>query len=138
MLLDKQNLMSYQQAITVSAVSTDQIDLGPNHSNLASGNDRHIPLLVNVDQTFLAAGAATLQVQVQSSNSSTFASGVRTHCDRTFTKAELVPNAKLEHGFDLPPDVLQYVRVNYVVATGPFTAGKITIGVLASRQTNVN
>lgn len=136
MLLDRQNLWSYQQAITVSAPSTDIVDLGPNHWAGASGDDRDIDVMIAVDQVFAAAGAATLQVDVQSSNDSAFGSGVKTHYSRVFQKAELIQSGKLDLGIDLPPDVLRYVRANYTVGTGPFTAGKLTMGVTASRQTN--
>lgn len=136
MLLDRENMMSYKQAITVSAVSTNVIDLGPPHHMGASGNDKEIPLLLAVDEVFDAVGAATLTVALQSSPVENFGSGVITHFSRVFTKAELIQNGRLELGMSLPVDVQRYVRANYTVTTGPMTAGKLTLGVTASRQTN--
>jgi hypothetical protein len=137
MILDKENMMSYKQAITVTAVSTNVIDLGPNHHMGASGNDKPIPVIIAIDEVFTDVGSdATLRVQLKSSNAEAFGSGVKIHYDRTFTFAELLQSGKLEHGMSLPPDVQRYVRTDYTVASGPFTAGKITVGVAASRQTN--
>lgn len=135
-ILDRENLFSYKQAITASATSTDVVNLGPPHHMGASGHDSEIPLLLAVDEVFTAAGDATLTVALQSSPVEAFGSGVKTHYTRTFTKAELIRNGRLELGAALPVDVQQYVRANYTVATGPFTAGRLTFGVVTSRQTN--
>lgn len=138
MILDKENMLSYKQAITVTANSTDVIDLGPNHWAYASGNDKPIPMMLAIDEAFTDSGSdATLRIQVQSSNAEAINSGVRTHYDRTFTFAELLQNGRLDHNINLPPDVQRYVRATYTVASGPFTAGKLTLGVTASRQTNL-
>ena len=136
MILDKQNLLSYKQAITVSAVSTNSIDLGPNMWNKSSGDDRGMPLGLFVDESFTAAGAATLTIDIQSSNASDFSSGVVTHQSITLAKADLATAKKLPHSLAIPPDAKEYVRANYTVTTGPFTAGKLTLGNVASRQTN--
>lgn len=136
MILDKQNLLSYKQAITVSAASTNVIDLGPNMWNKASGDDRGMALGLFIDEVFLAAGAATLTIDIQSSNDSAFGSGVVTHQSITIPKANLATAKKMTQSLAIPPDAKRYVRANYTVATGPFTAGKLTLGNIASRQTN--
>ena len=63
-ILDMQNMLSYKQAVTVSAVSANIIDLGPNMWSKSSGNDTPIPLELFVEETFAAAGAATLQMSL--------------------------------------------------------------------------
>lgn len=136
MILDKENMFSYKQAITATADSTNIVDLGGPHWMGASGNDKEIPLLLAIDEVFTASGSATLQVQLKSSPVVGFGSGVRTHYDRTFAKGDLIKNGRLELGASLPVDVQRYVKAVYTVATGPMTAGKITFGVTASRQTN--
>ncbi len=136
-ILDRQNLLSWKQAITVSAASTDIIDLGPNMWSKSSGSDRDIPLGLFVDEAFIAAGAATLQVDIQSSNDKTFATGVVTHNGVNLPKANLVTTKKLPKSLNIPVDAKRYVRANYTVATGPFTAGKLTLGVVASQMTNI-
>lgn len=137
MLLDKQNLLSYKQAITATANSTNVIDLGPSAWWKASGNDQPIPVILSIDEAFADVSSdATLRIQLQSSTAEGMGSNLRTHYDRTFTFAELIQSGRLDHGISLPPDVQRYVRATYTVASGPFTAGKITLGVAASRQTN--
>lgn len=137
MLIDKENLLSYKQAITDTAVSTNAIDLGPNMWAATSGNDREIPLFMHVDEAFLAAGAATLSITIQSSNVENFGSGVKTHeLVGPIGKADLAQTKRMPLSLAIPPDALRYVRASYTVATGPFTAGKLTLGTTASRQTN--
>jgi hypothetical protein len=137
MILDKENMLSYKQAITVTANSTNVIDLGANHWVKASGHDQPIPMMLAIDEPFTDAGSdATLRIQVQSSNAEAFGSGVRTHYDRTLAFAEIIQTGRIDHGINLPPDVQRYVRATYTVAAGPFTAGKLSLGVVASRQTN--
>lgn len=136
MILDRENMFSYKQAITVTADSTNIIDLGPPHWMGASGHDKEIPLMLAIDEVFTAAGAATLTVELKSSPVVGFGAGVKTHYARTFGKAELIRNGRLELGASLPVDVQRYVKAVYTVATGPMTAGKLTFGVTASRQTN--
>jgi hypothetical protein len=137
MILDKENLLSYKQAITVTANSANVIDLGPNHHMGGSGHDKSLPMMLAIDEVFTDTGSdATLRVQVQSSNAEAFGSGVRTHYDRTLTFAEIAQTGRIDHGIALPPDVKRYVRATYTVASGPFTAGKLTLGLVASQQIN--
>lgn len=137
MLIDKENLVSYKQAITASAASTDTIDLGGKIWNGFAGNDRDIDLFMAVDEAFTAEGAATLVVAIQCCEDSAFGSGVRTLWQSAaIPKADLITTGKMPLGIHIPPDTDRYVRAYYTVATGPFTAGKLTLGVTASRQTN--
>jgi hypothetical protein len=138
MLIDKENLLSYQQAITVTADSTNIIDLGPHHWGGAAGDDKEIPMFMNVDETFTAAGAGTLTIEIRSSPVSNFASGVKTHLiTDAIAKGNLEIGDKQRQSLSLPADVQRYVKAVYTVGTGPFTAGKLTLGVTASRQTNL-
>ena len=137
MLLDRENLLSYKKAITVTANSTDIIDLGPNHHMGYSGHDVPLPMMLAIDEPFTDVGSdATLRVQIQSSNAEAFGSGVITHHDRTFAFAEILQTGRMDLGLSLPPDVRRYVRAVYTVAAGPFTAGKLTLGLVASQQIN--
>lgn len=136
MILDMENMLSWKQAITVTANSTNVVDLGPNHWAKASGSDREIPLFIDINEAFTAAGAATLNVKIQSSNAEGFGSGVVTHHSLDFALTDLTTAKRLPLSLALPADVLRYVRAVYTVGTGPMTAGQISIGVTASRQTN--
>lgn len=138
MILDKENMFSYQQAITVTAASTNIIDLGPPF-NQASGNDKHIPVGIFVAEPFTDVGDdASMTIALQSATAENFASP-RTHWSRVFTLADLTTVGKpggVSLMPNIPPDVRRYVRLNYTVADGPFTAGKLTAGVVASQQVN--
>jgi hypothetical protein len=136
MILDRQNLFSMNQAITATAVSTDVIDLGPEMWAGNAGSDREIPVELTVTETFTSAGATTLQIELQSSVNEAFSVPIKHKLTDVIAKADLAVGKVLTKGIAIPPDVKRYVRLNYVVATGPFTAGKITAGVTSSRQTN--
>lgn len=136
MIIDKENLFFYQKAITVTAAS-DVIDLGPNHWAKASGSDREIPCFLHIAEDFTADGAATLKVELQSSNAEAFGSGVITHGTWNFGKADLAQGKRMPLNAGVPADVLRYVRLNLTVGTGPMTAGKLTAGIVAGRQTNI-
>lgn len=137
MIIDKQNLMSYQQAITTTANSADIIDLGPPLHTGSAGNDREIPIFMHCDEAFTAAGAATLTIAIQSAKDAAFTQNVVTHITTSaIPKTALAQPQRMPVNLDLPPDVQRYVRAVYTVGTGPFTAGKITLGVTAGRQLN--
>lgn len=137
MLIDKQNLMSYQQVITTTANSTDTIDLGPPMWTGNSGNDREIPLFVHCDEAFTAAGLATLTIAIQSAKDNAFSSNLITHfVTEAIPKASLAQPKKMPLALSLPADVQRYVRAVYTVGTGPFLTGKLTLGVTTSRQSN--
>ncbi len=136
MILDRQNLFSLNQAITATAVSTDVIDLGPEMWAGNAGSDREIPIELTVTETFTSGGATTLQIELQSSVNEAFSAPIKHKLTDVIPKADLAVGKVLTKALAIPPDVKRYVRLNYVVATGPFAAGKITAGVTSSRQTN--
>ncbi len=137
MILDRQNLFSYKQAVTASANSSDIIDLGPNMLAGNSGKDDEMPVFVNVDTAFQAAGAATLQIILESSNDAAFGSGIQQEsATGVIAIADLATAKRYPAGLVLTTACKRFVRARYVVATGPFTAGAITVGLTTSRQTN--
>lgn len=133
MYVDKELLLSDQQAVTVSAASANAVDLGPNRRQLAVGEPLY--LLVTVDQAFAAEGAATLSIGVQTDDDAGFGSAVTLHTTQAHPKAELAA------GRDplivpLPHGVKRYLRLAYTVATGPMTAGKLTACLVADVDGN--
>jgi hypothetical protein len=119
-------------AITATRVSTNVLDLLTGR-DIGSAN----PLAIHVDvlTTFTAAGAATLQIdyEVCDTVGGTYLS---------ILSSPIIPVAQLVAGtsiFRYPVPVNQvlnaaagvlktpgrFVRLNYVVATGPFTAGSV-------------
>lgn len=147
MLLDNQGLFSDRQAVTVSAASTNYINLGePDTVSGAPaalvrrvGGTHDIPLLIQVVTTF--AGVATMRVDVQVDDNSGFTSA------RTVASSGTIDGAALSAGYQFaPPNVPagideRYVRLYYTLtfpgtATAG-TAGAITAGTAAALQSNV-
>lgn len=119
--------MSDAQAVTATAISTNVIDLGPVTDNVLRdiGTGEDVYLMVVVDTTFTAAGAATLTASLLSDSTANLATSPTTH----FSTAA-IPVASLVAGFVIAAIKLpagsyeQYLGMNYAVATGPMTAGK--------------
>ena len=123
-------------AITGTAASTNILDLGCQR-DLGIGSP---PLEVEIviQQTFAAAGAATLNVQIQSSVDNVTWS--------TLVESSPIPVANLLAGrkilrMDLPADqptltagIGRYLRLYYVVATGPFTGGTVLSALVLNRN----
>ena len=139
MILDNQTLLSDQQAITTSANSVNVIDLGPIRSGMVRdiGKGKPIPILIQVTETFAAAGAATMSVSLQTDDNPLFTS------PRTVGSVSGVLVADMRPGKDITIDYIprgtneRYLRLNYTVITGPMTAGRITAGILfGGHQTN--
>lgn len=141
MIFDNSLLLSDQQAITADAASTNVIDLGATGTPYGAssalvrdiGRGECVDLSVTVTATF--NNLTSLQVQVQTSpDNSTWT---------TIESGAVVPLASLVAGyqFKVPSEFpegtnARYVRLYYdVTGTAP-TTGKVTAGVVASRQTN--
>lgn len=156
MILDK--LLEFDPAgtpLTVSAASTNIIDLhsanmipaaaalpgrdlGAGQS--ASGTPK---IMAIVTTALLAAGAATLVVQVQGApDNGAGAPGAYV----TMAESQAIPKAALVIGarlldIDMPrpapgQGVPRFIRLNYVVGTGPFTAGAIQAELVLERGDN--
>ena len=125
--------------ITVTANSTNVIDL-LNPREMATDQYGGFPIVtVTVLVSLVAAGAATLTVQVQGSvDNVTYA---------ILDQTDAIPKANLVAGtiVRIPLGKLQpqsaginrYYRLNYVVATGPFTGGSVEADlVIGTEQLN--
>lgn len=138
MIFDQQTLLSDAQAITVTAVSTNVIDLGPIKTGIVRdiGKGKQIPLLIQVTEQFAAAGAGTLTVALQVDDNEAFSSAKTVWTSAAFALATLKP------GFVVIPEYItrgtdeRYLRLSHTVATGPMTAGKVTAGVTMGNQSN--
>lgn len=158
MILDSQLILSSAQAITVSAPSTGVIDVSgagygnapPNTFGTATvfGEDIGIGdgvspprLFVYTGTAFTAAGAGTLQIQLQASVDSGAPGYTASAWDTilqtdTYALSQLTAN-KLIAEFTIPPrepnqGFPRYYRLNYVVGTGPMTAGTIAFAGFAT------
>lgn len=128
MILDRETLFSDEQAITSSsAASTDYIDLGLANRDIGKGNE--IELLITVTETFVTGDSATLNPSLQTDNASTFNTGPTTLWALGASGA-----ATLVAGYQVkvrvPRDTDRYLRMYYTLATGTFSAGKITAGLV--------
>ncbi|ECO5283710.1 hypothetical protein QL374_004904 [Salmonella enterica] len=127
MILDKLLMFSEAQAVTASAASTDVIDLGPiDDTRRDIGIGYPLEFWVMVNTTATADGAATVNVQLQTSHDNStwttiYDSGALALAK--LTAGNRVASAKV------PSGVLRYLRVNYSVVTGPLTAGAFTSGI---------
>lgn len=131
-------------AITVTRVSTNVIDLLAQR-DLGESGDPSMKLYVGVNAAFTAGGAATLTVQMQgSSDNANWFTYAET---RAFSIAELTPVGRLGV-WDWPSVPVgvpgsgnisgaapRYLRLNYVVATGPMTAGSVNAQLVLDAQT---
>ncbi|MFZ5692450.1 MAG: Bbp16 family capsid cement protein [Pseudomonadota bacterium] len=138
MIFDRQSLLSDAQAITATAASTNVIDLGPIASGIVRdiGKGKQIPLLIQVIEAFTAAGAATLTVTLEVDSVENFASPKTVWTSPAIGKADLVPGKVIIPEYVPRGTDERYMRLNYTVATGPMTAGKITAGVTMGNQSN--
>ncbi|HFV5776403.1 TPA: Bbp16 family capsid cement protein [Escherichia coli] len=127
MILDKLLMFSEAQAVTASAASTDVIYLAPiDGTRRDIGVGYPLEFWANVNTTATAAGAATLNVQLQTSpDNSTWTT---LYDSGTLALAALTAGKRL-FSAKVPAGVQRYLRVNYVVGTGPLTAGAFTSGI---------
>lgn len=132
MIMDKENLFSDDQAITVTADSTNVINLGVD--NIGKGEP--IEILCQVTEAFAAAGAATLQAQLETDDNAAMSSSTVVWDSGAIGKASLVVGYEFTITFVPKAGMEQYAGLVFTVATGPMTAGKITAGLIKDRQNN--
>ena len=137
MILDTQNSFTWNsstltddQAITVTAASTNVIDLGADRD---IGKGIPVPILVQATAAFTAVGAATLTVALQTDDNASFSSA------STVWTSTAIPKATLVQGYEIPINYVpreneRYLRLYFTVATGPMTAGTIVAGITGGDQ----
>lgn len=148
MLIDKETLLSDSQDLAQVAgtyVSTNSIDLGTAGTPPAGfqargspphdvGRARKAQLLIQVDEAFTSAGAATLVVDVIMSANADLSSPTILESSQAIAKATLVAGYQFRLG--VPVGITaRYLGVQYTVGTATTTAGKVTAALLLDRQT---
>lgn len=127
MILDKLLMFSEKQAVTTTAASTDVIELGPiDGTRRDIGVGEPLEFWVTVDTTATASGAATLNVQLQTSTDNSTWTTI--YDSGALALAALTAGKRL-FSAKVPAGVQKYLRVNYTVGTGPLTAGAFTSGI---------
>lgn len=131
MILDKQNIFSQAQAVTVSAASTNVIDLG-SKSSFADPLD----VFAIVETAFASATAdAALSISLQASDDEAFGTVETLWTSAPIDKDDLPQG----YEFRLPGLVAdlnkRFVRL-YYTCSATMTAGKLTAGLVFEKQTN--
>lgn len=135
MILDKQNLFSEDQAVTVTADSTNIIDLGNDDSEVNPALNEKGDLEVFAQVTTAFASGTSLKVSLLSSDSSTFSSSTTVSESAAIATASLVQGYKFKLG-QLTEIDEQYLKLVYTVV-GTMSAGNILAGLVLDKQTNV-
>lgn len=132
MIMDKKNLFSNAQAVTATALSTDKIDLGPlggGNTGRNIGVSDEVMLSITVTEAATAAGAATVTFQFVTDDNSALSSPTVLWASAAIPIATLVVGYRIDVA--VPRGVYErYIGLNYVVGTGPLTAGKFTAGLV--------
>lgn len=111
MFIDKALQVSNEQAVTVSAASTDSIDFGQANPNV--GLDDRSNMVITVDESAAAAGAATVTFSVQdSADNATFADVAVT---AAIGKASLAAGQQVV--IPMPTKLRRYCRVYYTIGS---------------------
>jgi hypothetical protein len=126
--------LSSAQAVTSTAFSTNTIDLLQARNIGAGGGDNDaLNVLITVDTTVTAAGAATVNFQVVTSANANLSSPT------IIGQTDAIPKAALTAGkqivVPIPRSFInvpgqRYLGVQYTVTTGPLTAGAFTASVV--------
>lgn len=127
MILDKLLMFSEAQTVTATAASTDVIDLGPiDGTRRDIGVGYPLEFWTTVNTTATASGAATVNVQLQTSPDNSTWTTIASSGDLALSA--LVAGKRIVSQ-KVPSGVQKYLRVNYTVGTGPLTAGAFTSGI---------
>jgi hypothetical protein len=129
MIMDKNLMVSAAQAVTASAASTNYIDLG-------AAGDAYVSswLVVQVREAATASGSATVDIDIQCDDNTSFSSATSLYKVSAVPKATLVANYEAIK-VRIPQGCERYLRVYYTVATGPLTAGTFDAFVVSDVKT---
>lgn len=134
MILDKENLLSDSQAITVTAGSENVIDMGADSDRIQEFVEKAGELFCQVDADF--AGGDDLQVVVQTDDDVAFGSATTVYSTAAIPVADLVAGYQFRLA-QLPPHTSErYLRFNYVVTGAGLSGGSVVAGVVLDKQTN--
>lgn len=130
MITDANLTLSVSQAVTVSAVSGNTIDL-LQARDIGAGEELNI--YVNVEVSAAAAGAATVNFQVITSAAANLSSPTIVGQTDAIPKASLVAGKQIS--IPVPRSFInalgqRFIGLQYTVGTGPLTAGTFSAGVV--------
>jgi hypothetical protein len=133
MRLNERDIFSKEQEVTATALSTNWKDLGTQPPDFGGGNFSPW-LIVGVSEDVAAAGAATVTIQLVESDNADMSSATVVAESAVIGKANLTAGTEA-WAIRIPGGTRKrYLGVNYVVATGPLTAGKFNAFIALDRQ----
>ena len=133
MITDQLLRVSSSQTVTASAVSTDTIDLSQSR-DIGEGEDLFMHFAVT--EAVTASGAATVTFQIIGSATADLGTPTVLGASRVIGKADLPIGARVAVRINalIASRGFRYIGANYVVATGPLTAGKFTADIVTDIQ----
>jgi len=133
MILDSKNLFSDQQAITVTARSTNVVDTTAVARDIGVGEQLFVA--ITCSQTFtLNTGTPTLTITIETDDNPGFSSTAVISSNPAIALAALTANMEPLYLPIQPGAWERYLSVNYTVAGGSFTLGKLTAALVKSIQ----
>lgn len=133
MIFDKQALFSEDQALTVSAASSNVIDLGDDSARVQALNEKgDLEVMIQVTTAF--AGGTSLKATLQSDDDEAFGSPTTVLDSAAVVTASLVQGYQFPFG-ELPRISERYLRVAYTIV-GTMSAGKVFAGLNLDRQSS--
>lgn len=134
MMLDNQLVLSDQQALTATAVSTNKFDTGLASSKFGAGRPMGIAFFVDVAAD-VASGDETYAFAVVSDTDAALGSPT-THESRAIDKATLVAGYKFFIAIPPEADVERYVGVSYTLG-GTTPTITVTAAIMAAEEFEV-
>lgn len=110
-------------ALTTSRASTNYVALDIGGGDWGVGCNLYIDAMVQT--AFTASGSATLVITVQTDDNTSFSSPTTLYTSPSITVASMTAGTKLLNAIKLPRGAEKYLRLNFTVSTGPFTAGTL-------------
>lgn len=133
MYIDYQNMFSNGQAVTVTAASTNVLDLGANHAYIQPLFEKGlVKILCQVVTTF--TGATSMSVALQTDSAEGFGTVDTLYTTAAIAEASLVAGYQYRIG-GFPLGIKRYVRLNYTVV-GTHGAGAIDAALVLDLQSN--
>jgi len=122
MMIDSKLVMSDAQAVTTTAVSTNEIDFGVNGEDIGEGNPIYVEVYLD---TAFGTSANTLTVTLQDSANGTDYADKVVVVPATATSKLLAADVGRLVRISLPADLRRFIAMNYT-ASSALTDGKVS------------
>lgn len=138
-IYDQENLFSDNQVVTATAVSTNVIDLGPLTGGFGTNTKRDIGvgqnmwIVFTITEAFTDASSdSTVTATLETDDNEAFSSAVVL---RTFPVFAALTPIGTKRNFRLDPaEYERFIRLNYTVAGGSLSTGKIHAGLVIDSE----